>query len=129
MRGWYQKKRITLSWRTLLGWAMIVQLALVCPLGCVIHCLLQHQPMPTMPAAHQASMFVCELTTQHNSTPSGTPSGLAQTGMGTSLVAMFAMVAFWPIAVIALHSLRRLNWLIQRPFDSFQLQLTTPPPR
>ncbi len=129
MRGWLQQQFKMLTWRTLLGWAMVVQLALVCPLGCVIHCLLQHQPMPMQPEAQSASMFVCQLMTQADSMPNGTPSGISSISMGSGLVAMFAMLGFWPSIMLRLRSLRRLNWLIQSPFISFQLPLTTPPPR
>ncbi|WP_124033397.1 hypothetical protein [Herpetosiphon llansteffanensis] len=118
-----------LTWRTLFGWAMVVQLALVCPLGCVIHCLLQHQPMLMQAETQPASMFVCALMTQADSMPNGTQSGLAASSMGSGLVAMFALLGFWPSLMFGLRSLRRLNWLIQHPLVSFQHRLSTPPPR
>ncbi|KPL85283.1 hypothetical protein [Herpetosiphon geysericola] len=129
MLGWLQQQSKMLTWRTLFGWAMVVQLALVCPLGCVIHCWLQHQPMLLNAEAQPASMFVCELMNQADSLPNGTPSGLASNGMGSGLVAMFALLGFWPSLGFGLRSLRRVNWLIQHPLISYQQRLTTPPPR
>ncbi|MFD3166280.1 hypothetical protein [Herpetosiphon sp. NSE202] len=129
MLGWLQQQSKMLTWRTLFGWAMVVQLALVCPLGCVIHCLLQHQPMLMQAEAQPASMFVCALMTQADSMPNGSPSGITSTSMGSGLVAMFALLGFWPSFGFGLRSLRRVNWLIQHPLISFQQRLTTPPPR
>lgn len=79
--------------------------------------------------AQPASMFVCELMNQADSMPNGIPSGLASSGMGSGLVAMFALLGFWPSLGFILRSLRRVNWLIQQPLISYQQRLTTPPPR
>lgn len=106
------------------GWIILIQLALFCPMACIAHCWWWSMPGHSAGVSQSSTMLVCKLHAEHSdSAPQPTPP------LPEGLAAFYPMVLIFLVGWVLAPGLGQ-RWVQQFAlWSTYHPQIITPPPR